>query len=135
MAGSCLPGAGGSSGQRPQLTASLPALPLLLLSFSPQVGEIGKLIDWAHSTSPLPLLGGRGSPAGLTSLLHASGGNRLSFGGMSSPLGDASNLQNYLPASASRGGRPPASASPGKRQLQVASPAGRTPLASPSKMR
>lgn len=44
------------------LGAALPA--------AAQVGEIGKLIDWAQSTSPLPpTLGGRTSPAGYSSLL------------------------------------------------------------------
>lgn len=34
------------------------------------VGEIGKLIDWAQNTSPLPpTLGGRTSPAGYASML------------------------------------------------------------------
>lgn len=115
-------------------------LPLPCLLPIRQVGEIGKLIDWAQSTSPAPpILGGRTSPAGYSSLLH---GSRLSFGGgssgLGSPLGNASNQLNQLRASlsGSRGGRQaPPSTSPSKRQLQVASPAGRSPLCSPSKMR
>ena len=93
------------------------------------VGEIGKLIDWAHSTSPLPpTLGGRTSPAGFSSL-RSFGSGRLSLGGAApvSPLGDATNQR--LPAAAAPG------RSPGKRQVQVASPAGRTPMQSPSKVR
>lgn len=104
-----------------------------------QVGEIGKLIDWAQNTSPLPpTLGGRTSPAGYSSLL----GGRLSFGAPS-PMGDATNQLRAslgsLPPSAAPCGRstpgvPPPSLSPSKR-LQVASPAGRSPMTSPSKMR
>lgn len=157
-----------------------------------QVGEIGKLIDWAQNTSPLPpVLGGRASPAGYSSLLGgrcaaqagsgqarqgaarplsrlvaacvvdaqhgrpqsppgpcAPPGRRLSFGGgggggVMSPLAEATNQLRAsigsLPHSA--GPRPkatpgtaPPSLSPSKR-LQVPSPAGRTPVASPTKVR
>jgi hypothetical protein len=38
------------------------------------VSEIGKLIEWAQSTSPLPpTLGGRTSPAGLAAFKQHSG--------------------------------------------------------------
>ncbi|KAL4451341.1 hypothetical protein ABPG77_009413 [Micractinium sp. CCAP 211/92] len=97
------------------------------------VGEIGKLIDWAQSTSPLPpTLGGRLSPAGYSSLM---GHGRLSFGGGErapaatpiSPLGDASN--QVRPSLGSRAGPSP------KPQVHVASPSGRSPAPSPGKVR
>ena len=77
------------------------------------VGEIGKLISWAQSTSPLPTLGGRTSPAGYASLLAAG---RLSMGGSVSPLGDATNCSGSNHRRASLGGAAaPARGSPGKR--------------------
>ncbi|PRW20240.1 phragmoplast orienting kinesin-1 isoform X1 [Chlorella sorokiniana] len=125
------------------LESTLAAETVATAKYRKMVGEIGKLIDWAQSTSPLPpVLGGRASPAGYSSLL----GGRLSFGGgggLVSPLAEASNQLRAslgsLPSSA--GPRPkatpgtaPPSLSPSKR-LQVASPAGRTPVASPTKFR
>ncbi|KAI7836017.1 hypothetical protein COHA_010101 [Chlorella ohadii] len=129
-----------------ELEATLATETVATAKYRKMVGEIGKLIDWAQSTSPLPpVLGGRTSPAGYHSSLF---GGRLSFGvgggsGLVSPLAEASNQLRAslgsLPPSA--GPRPkatpgtvPPSLSPSKR-LQVASPAGRTPVASPSKFR
>jgi hypothetical protein len=50
-------------------------MPKTLAASPAQVGEIGKLIDWAQSTSPLPpTMGGRTSPAGYPSLMPFGSG-------------------------------------------------------------
>ncbi|EFN50818.1 hypothetical protein CHLNCDRAFT_59403 [Chlorella variabilis] len=122
------------SAQLQELEGKLAGETVCTAKYRRMVGEIGKLIDWAQSTSPLPpTLGGRTSPAGYSSFT-GFGSGRLSFGtgagaALASPLGDATN-QRALPGSARR-----AATSPGKRQLQVSSPAGRSPLQSPTKFR
>lgn len=58
------------SAQLQELEGKLASETVCTTKYRRMVGEIGKLIDWAHSTSPLPpTLGGRTSPAGYSSVM------------------------------------------------------------------
>ncbi|KAL4857579.1 Kinesin-like protein KIN-12E [Chlorella vulgaris] len=108
------------SAQLQELEGQLASETVCTTKYRRMVGEIGKLIDWAHSTSPLPpTLGGRTSPAGYSSVMGFGSSRSFGGGGSStiavSPLGDATNMWG-LPGSASRR----ASTSPSKQRQMAA---------------
>jgi hypothetical protein len=73
----CAQALAGRSAQLTELEGKLAAEAVCTAKYRRMVGEIGKLIDWAQSTSPLPpTLGGRTSPAGYSSLLAYGGSAR-----------------------------------------------------------